>query len=41
LNFCSAKARQRYAQFRGKLTRQCFNFHHDSGENRAGRPGLD
>ena len=30
-NFFAAKTRQRYTQFRGKLTSQGFNFHHDSG----------
>jgi len=31
LDFFAAKARQRYTQFRGKLTRQGFNLHNDSG----------
>jgi len=30
-NFFTAKARQRYAQFRGEFTSQRFNCHHDSG----------
>jgi len=30
-NFFTTKARQRYPQFRGKFTSQCFNFNYDSG----------